>query len=57
MAEYSKRPLWQWILIYLVVGVAVYGLIYYFVFSKRGGINYGGSSQPTIGTQQNAPAY
>jgi len=33
---YSKRPLWQWILIYVVLGVTAYGLIYYFIFARRG---------------------
>lgn len=28
---YGKRPLWQWILIYLVVGGIVYGVIYFFL--------------------------
>jgi hypothetical protein len=32
---YGKRPMWQWIAIYLVVGVIVYGLIYYFVFYNQ----------------------
>lgn len=31
MADYGKRPMWQWILIYLVVGGAVYFLVWYFV--------------------------
>lgn len=34
---YGKRPLWQWIVIYLVVAVLVYGLVYYFVLAKGGG--------------------
>ncbi len=33
---YGKRPLWQWILIYLVVGGLIYWFVYYFVFSKGG---------------------
>jgi flagellar basal body-associated protein FliL len=33
---YGKRPLWQWIVIYLIVGAVVYGLIYYFVIAKNG---------------------
>lgn len=33
---YGKRPLWQWIGIYLVIAIFVYGLVYYFVFSKSG---------------------
>lgn len=34
---YGKRPVWQWILIYAVVGVIAYTAIYYLVFAKRGG--------------------
>lgn len=29
--SYGKRPLWQWILIYVIVGLIVYGVIYYLV--------------------------
>ena len=32
---YSKRPLWQWVLIYLVVGGIIYLAIYYLFFSGR----------------------
>lgn len=44
---YGKRPLWQWILIYVVIGGVVYAAIYYFILGKGGGYNYspGGSSQ------------
>jgi hypothetical protein len=48
---YGKRPLWQWILLYVIVGAVVYGAIYYFVFAKKGGYNYSG------GTTQNAAPY
>lgn len=43
MAEsYGRRPMWQWVLIYLLVGGLVYWLIYYFVFAKNGtGYNMG----------------
>lgn len=27
---YGKRPLWQWIVIYLIIAAVVYGLVYYF---------------------------
>jgi plastocyanin len=37
---YGKRPLWQWILVYLAVAVVAYGLIYYFVLSKNGSNPY-----------------
>jgi len=40
---YGKRPIWQWIALYVVVGVIVYGLVYYFVLAKKGG-NYNSNS-------------
>ncbi len=43
---YGKRPMWQWILIYAVVGLVVYGLIYYFVLAKKGGNVYNPSQTP-----------
>ena len=42
---YGKRPLWQWVLIYIVIGGIVYGLVYYFVFAKNSTYNYGTSQQ------------
>lgn len=33
--NYGKRPLWQWIAIYVVAGIIVYGFIY-FVFFRKG---------------------
>ena len=33
---YGKRPLWQWIAIYVVIGIVVYAAIYYFVLAKKG---------------------
>lgn len=48
---YGKRPLWQWLTIYIVIGAVVYGAIYYFVLGKKNGYNYNQSlqqySQPT----------
>lgn len=37
---YSKRPMWQWVVIYIVVAVIVYGLIYYLFIHKSGGVGY-----------------
>ncbi len=42
---YGKMPVWQWVLIYVVIAALVYGLIYYFVFANRGGS--GGYVTPT----------
>ncbi len=33
---YGKRPMWQWVVIYLVVAVVVYGLIYLVFIHKSG---------------------
>jgi hypothetical protein len=33
---YGKRPMWQWVLIYVVAGAIVYGLIYYFFMMGSG---------------------
>src|SRR5690349_14158254 len=39
-SAYGKRPLWQWILLYLVIGGIIYALVYYFVLAKRNGGTY-----------------
>ena len=33
---YGKRPMWQWVLLYVVLAVVVYGLIYLIFFHKSG---------------------
>ncbi len=35
-SEYRKRPLWQWVVIYLVLAVILYAGIYYFFLAKNG---------------------
>lgn len=40
---YGKQPLWQWILIYIVVGGLIYWGIYYFFIAKRGGYKPSGT--------------
>lgn len=43
---YGKRPLWQWVAIYAVVGLIVYGPVYYFISAKNGGMpSYTGYTQ------------
>ncbi|MDD2823404.1 MAG: hypothetical protein PHQ59_04990 [Candidatus Daviesbacteria bacterium] len=49
---YGKRPLWQWIIIYLIIGAIVYGIIYYFVFARMG---RSGNNTQTPGVQQSNP--
>lgn len=39
---YAKRPTWQWVLIYIVAAIIVYGIIYYF-FIRSNNTTGGGS--------------
>jgi hypothetical protein len=34
---YGKRPLWQWVLLYVLIGGVIYYLVYYFFFRGAGG--------------------
>jgi hypothetical protein len=52
---YGKRPMWQWVLLYLVIAAVLYGVFYYFVLAKKGGYNYN-SSNPAYTTPSLAPA-
>lgn len=36
---YGKRPLWQWIILYLIIGALIYGVIYYLAFPKQNSYN------------------
>ena len=40
-SSYGKRPLWQWVLLYVIAGAIVYGFIYYMVLAKNGGYQSG----------------
>jgi hypothetical protein len=40
---YGKRPVWQWVVIYLIVAIIVYGLIYLLFIRKTGGSSGSGS--------------
>ncbi|MBI2196911.1 cupredoxin domain-containing protein [Candidatus Daviesbacteria bacterium] len=51
--SYGKRPLWQWVLIYVVIGLVVYGLIYYFILARKGGSTYG---PPSTAPANSTPA-
>jgi len=33
---YGKRPKWQWVVIYIIVAIVVYGLIYYLFIRDSG---------------------
>ncbi len=40
-SSYGKRPLWQWILLYVIIGAVVYaGIYYFFIKNKSGGYSY-----------------
>jgi hypothetical protein len=51
---YGKRPLWQWILIYLIIGGLIYYAVYYFAFANKGGYS---STQSTSGQQSTPNTY
>lgn len=48
---YNKRPLWQWIVIYVILGAIIYGAVYYFFLNKNNGYNSSKSS-----TQYSSPS-
>jgi hypothetical protein len=55
---YGKRPLWQWILIYLIIGGIAYALIYYFVFAKKGtSYNYNYTPTASSSPTSKSPSY
>lgn len=58
--SYQKRPLWQWVALYVVIGVVIYGLFYYFVLAKgRSGYSLGQtmqSSSPKATSQPTKPS-
>ena len=33
---YGKRPLWQWVLLYVIIAIVVYGLVYVLFIHKSG---------------------
>jgi plastocyanin len=43
----TKRPLWQWVLIYLVIGGILYGGVYYFMSLNKGGGYSNATPTPT----------
>lgn len=53
--SYAKRPLWHWLLIYVVIAVVLYGLFYYFVLAKKGGYNNNSAVIPSYTTPTITP--
>jgi hypothetical protein len=51
-SKYGKRPLWQWVLIYVIVGGAVYAAVYYFMMPKSGNVYGKASTQSAPATTQ-----
>jgi magnesium-transporting ATPase (P-type) len=41
---YGKRPIWQWILLYVIIAIVVYGLIYLIFIHKSGNSGNGTGS-------------
>lgn len=54
MAAYGAGGSWmKWVLIYLVIGVVVYGLVWYFFLGGNKGSGYGNNN--SSGSTQNTP--
>jgi predicted lipoprotein with Yx(FWY)xxD motif len=51
---YGKRPMSQWIAIYAVVALVVYGAIYYFYMGRKGRVGYS-SGSPASTTAKTIP--
>jgi hypothetical protein len=52
-SAYSKRPLWQWILLYVIIGGIIYAAIYFIFLKPKGGYNYGSGSNSSQQSQYN----
>jgi hypothetical protein len=52
-AGYGKRPLWQWLVLYAVIAVVIYGAVYFFLIRHQAGynMNYSSSAKPTMAAQ------
>ncbi len=58
--NYGKRPLWQWIVIYLIIGGIIYTAVYFLVLKKNYNTGGGSSSMPSTQTApqgQSIPRY
>lgn len=53
---YGKRPLWQWIVLYVILGGLLYGLIYYFVIAKHGGYSSTPATKQSASTMSHSLA-
>jgi hypothetical protein len=51
---YGKRPLWQWLVLYAVIAVVVYGAVYYFMLAQRQG-GYGIDTTPAMKSTATKP--
>lgn len=53
---YNKRPLWKWLLMYLILGAIVYTAIYYFFLNKDNGYNSKSSMKYTSPSPSPSPS-
>ncbi len=49
---YGNRPLWQWVVLYVIIGAVVYGLVYYFFLAKKGGYSYNQTQVAPVASSQ-----
>lgn len=53
---YNKRPLWQWLAIYFVLGLIIYGAVYYFFLRKNTNYTAESPDQYTAPTSAMSPS-
>ncbi len=53
---YAKRPLWQWILLYVVIAAIIYGIVYYFLTSGNNTAYNAPTNQAATNSVPSAPA-
>jgi hypothetical protein len=54
---YGKRPIWQWVLIYVVIAAIVYFAIYKLFLAPKGGYSSSGSNYSAPSTQGSSSGY
>ncbi len=55
--SYGKRPLWQWIIVYIIIAGAVYGLFYYIFLQNRGGYQNQNTNSQSQNNNQTSTNY
>ncbi|HEX8946667.1 MAG TPA: hypothetical protein VF829_00420 [Candidatus Paceibacterota bacterium] len=52
--DYDKRPVWQWVLLYIVIGGIIYAIVYYLFIAPGGGYQAPTGGYPATSTYPGA---